>query len=110
MPADGARWDPSAARDWASNGKARSWLVHDTERLRTAQQLLERRDLAVKPESTERAYLAACRQHARRSRMRLFLLMMAFSYAILCYFLFTGSPKLLDKRAPIPRRRGLSNV
>ena len=26
------------------------------------------------------------------------------------YFLFTGSPKLLDKHAPIPRRQGPSNV
>jgi len=36
-----------AARDWAANGKATSWLAHSEARLRAAERLLARPDLAA---------------------------------------------------------------
>lgn len=59
-----------ASRDWAANGQSGAWLTHRTERLRTAEQLLQRHDLAANLEPTDRAYIAACRsaEHAQRGR------------------------------------------
>jgi len=51
-----------ATRDWAANGKGVPWLTHAGERLKTAEQLSERPDLAANLEPTDRDYLAACRQ------------------------------------------------
>jgi formylglycine-generating enzyme required for sulfatase activity len=61
-----------ACRDWAANDKASSWLAHSTERLRAAERLLARRDLAAKLESTDKDYVAACQkvEQQRRSRAR----------------------------------------
>lgn len=61
-----------AARDWAANGMATSWLTHTKERLRAAEALLMRRDLAAKLEPTDWDYLAACRnaENAARGRAR----------------------------------------
>ncbi|MFM9939434.1 MAG: SUMF1/EgtB/PvdO family nonheme iron enzyme [Hyphomicrobiaceae bacterium] len=50
-----------ASRDWAANAKGAAWITHTTERLRVAERLLERPDLAANLEPTDRAYLAACR-------------------------------------------------
>jgi formylglycine-generating enzyme required for sulfatase activity len=63
------------ARDWAANGKASSWLAHGAERLRAAERLLARPDLAANLEPTDKAYVAACRNaeramHARARRVR----------------------------------------
>jgi formylglycine-generating enzyme required for sulfatase activity len=65
-----------AARDWAANGKTTSWLAHSGERLRPAERLLARPDLAANLEPKEKDYLASCRRveqaaQARARRRRL---------------------------------------
>jgi hypothetical protein len=52
----------SAARDWKANSKQPSWLAFSTERLRTAERLLARPDLAASLEPTDRDYLRACQR------------------------------------------------
>lgn len=59
-----------ATRDWAANGKASSWLAHTGERLRTAERLLARPDLAANLEPTDRAYIAACQGDERAGQAR----------------------------------------
>jgi hypothetical protein len=56
-----------ASRDWAANGNLSSWLTHGGERLRAAELLLARQDLAAKLEPTDKNYVAAC-QRAERTR------------------------------------------
>jgi hypothetical protein len=62
-----------AARDWAANGKKTSWLVHADERLRAAERLLDRPDLAANLEPTDKDYVASCRkaEHAAQARMQI---------------------------------------
>jgi len=50
------------ARDWAANGKATSWLAHTGERLRAAERLLGRPDLAANLEPTDKDYVACCQR------------------------------------------------
>jgi formylglycine-generating enzyme required for sulfatase activity len=57
------------ARDWAANAKASSWLAHSSDRLRAAERLLLRPDLAANLEPTDHEYIAAC-QRAERSAQR----------------------------------------
>ena len=57
-----------ATRDWAANDKAMVWLAHADERLKSAERLIERRDLAANLEPTDEAYLAACRTREARAR------------------------------------------
>jgi formylglycine-generating enzyme required for sulfatase activity len=61
-----------AARDWVVNGNTTSWLAHTGERLRAAERLLARPDLAANLEPTDTGYVAACRtaEQAARSRTR----------------------------------------
>jgi WD40 repeat protein/tetratricopeptide (TPR) repeat protein len=49
-----------ASRDWVANGKRSSWLSHAADRLRGAERLLARDDLAAKLEPTDRDYIYAC--------------------------------------------------
>jgi hypothetical protein len=49
------------AHDWADGGEAPSWLAHSGERLRAAEGLLGRPDLAANLDDTDHAYLTACR-------------------------------------------------
>jgi formylglycine-generating enzyme required for sulfatase activity len=58
------------ARDWAANGKAASWLAHSADRLRAAERLLSRPDLAANLEPTDKDYIAACRRAERSGRRR----------------------------------------
>lgn len=50
-----------ASRDWAANAKAASWLTHAGERLKAAEELLSRADLAANLEPTDHDYLVVCR-------------------------------------------------
>ena len=59
-----------ASRDWAANGKGAAWLTHTGERLKTAERLAERPDLAANLEPTDRDYLAACRKAERAATVR----------------------------------------
>lgn len=60
-----------AARDWAANAKASSWLAHNnTDRLRAAERLLARPDLAANLEPTDRAYVAACQREESTASWR----------------------------------------
>ena len=61
-----------AARDWGANGKATSYLVHAEERLRAAERLLARPDLAADLEPTDKDYVVSCQraEQAARSRTR----------------------------------------
>ena len=59
-----------AARDWAANAKASAWLAHGADRLRAAQRLLARPDLAANLEPTDKAYVTACQRHERAERSR----------------------------------------
>src|SRR5262249_21963999 len=51
-----------AARDWAANAKAPAWLAHGADRLRAAERLLARPDLAANLEPTDRGYVRACQR------------------------------------------------
>jgi len=57
-----------AARDWAANAQSTSWLAHSADRLRGAERLLARFDLAANLEPTDRAYLTACQGQERTQR------------------------------------------
>jgi uncharacterized caspase-like protein len=59
-----------AARDWAANAKASSWLAHSADRLRAAERLLARSDLAANLEPTDKAYVVAAQQQERAERRR----------------------------------------
>jgi formylglycine-generating enzyme required for sulfatase activity len=59
-----------ASRDWAANDKDAAWLTHAGERLKSAEQLTERPDLAANLEPTDRDYLAACRNAERMATTR----------------------------------------
>ena len=59
-----------AARDWAANNKASSWLAHIGKRLRNSDRLLARADLAANLEPTDKEYLVACQQQDRADRRR----------------------------------------
>ncbi len=54
-----------ASRDWAANNRNAAWLTHATHRLADAERLRERSDLSSNLQSTERDYLAACRDSER---------------------------------------------
>ena len=49
-----------AVRDWGANAKSEAWLAHHGERLREAQELDARPDIAARLDTTDRAYLVAC--------------------------------------------------
>jgi hypothetical protein len=59
-----------AARDWAANGKAGSWLTHTGARLRAAERLLTRPDFAANLEPTEKDYVASCTTMSRRAFLK----------------------------------------
>jgi formylglycine-generating enzyme required for sulfatase activity len=61
-----------SARDWAANGKATSWLAHSEARLRAAERLLARPDLAANLEPTDKDYVASCQsaEQAIQARTR----------------------------------------
>jgi hypothetical protein len=59
-----------ASRDWYTNGKATTWLNHGGSRLRAAERILERSDLASSLEPMDKEYLKACRQVERKGRAR----------------------------------------
>ena len=59
-----------SARDWAANGKLTTWLAHSGERLRSAERLLERTDLAASLEPTDKEYVRACEIAQRSARSR----------------------------------------
>jgi hypothetical protein len=56
-----------AAQNWAKNQKDAAWLTHAAGRLKAAEQLTGRKDLAAKLESVDRAYLAACRRRRQQA-------------------------------------------
>jgi formylglycine-generating enzyme required for sulfatase activity/S1-C subfamily serine protease len=58
------------ARDWAANTKAASWLAHSADRLRAAERLLSRSDLAANLEPTDKDYIAACQRTEISARWR----------------------------------------
>jgi hypothetical protein len=59
-----------AARDWAANNKAPSWLAHNAERLSAANRLANRPDLSANLRPTDRDYLSACRGAEQTARAR----------------------------------------
>jgi formylglycine-generating enzyme required for sulfatase activity len=59
-----------ASRDWTANDKDAAWLTYAGERLKSAEQLAERPDLAANLEPTDRDYLAACRNAERMATTR----------------------------------------
>jgi hypothetical protein len=59
-----------AARDWAANAKEAAWLIHNKERLKTAEQLAQRSDLCENLELRDRVYLVACRNAERLVTVR----------------------------------------
>jgi formylglycine-generating enzyme required for sulfatase activity len=62
-----------AARDWRANGQRNAWLTHGGDRLKTAESVRGRPDLAGNFDADDWEYLAACRKAetaARRRRRR----------------------------------------
>jgi TPR repeat protein len=59
-----------AARDWENNQKGEAWLTHTAGRLGAADQLSNRPDLGALLETTDRQYLAACREAEAAARGR----------------------------------------
>jgi formylglycine-generating enzyme required for sulfatase activity len=65
-----------ASRDWSANGKSAPWLIHSADRLKAAERIRTRPDLAGSLEPTDWEYLASCREAEsstakRKARMRL---------------------------------------
>ena len=58
------------SRDWAANNRDPAWLTHTTSRLKAAERLRERPDLAASFEQTDRDYLVACRKREQRVRQK----------------------------------------
>jgi formylglycine-generating enzyme required for sulfatase activity len=71
-----------ASRDWLANSKAAAWLTHSTDRLKAAEQLSARPDLADHMDSTDHAYLAACRKAEAAAKGRRHFVQ-AFMYVVL---------------------------
>jgi len=59
-----------ASRDWVANDKGHHWLTHCGERLKTAERLRERPDLAAGLEPADRDYLAACVSLQKQTKLR----------------------------------------
>jgi formylglycine-generating enzyme required for sulfatase activity len=59
-----------ASRDWVANAKDGAWLAHTADRLKAAQRLLERPDLAAKLEPTDLDYLQECRDAEKEKEKR----------------------------------------
>lgn len=57
-----------SSRDWIANVRGEDWLSHRAGRLEDAERLLQRADLAGKLDTTDRAYLAACREREEGER------------------------------------------
>ena len=57
-----------SARDWDTNARADSWLLHQGQRLVDVLALDARPDIAARLEATDRAYLAACRAREEAAR------------------------------------------
>lgn len=81
-----------ASRDWAANAKGQSWLAHSAERLRGAENLLARADLAASLEATEKAYILACqkletagRRSARRTQAFIYTLMLSVIIGLVAF-------------------------
>jgi formylglycine-generating enzyme required for sulfatase activity len=72
-----------ASRDWAANAKSATWLTHTTDRLRAAERLLERQDLAANLEPTDRNYLKACRDNELAGQRKAHRLRASFAFLTL---------------------------
>ena len=59
-----------SARDWDTNARANSWLLHQGQRLVDVLALDARPDIAARLEATDRAYLAACRAREEAARAK----------------------------------------
>lgn len=59
-----------ATRDWAANGKDKTWLAHGGGRLDDAEGLLARNDLAALLDPTDHMYLISCRAAETERRDR----------------------------------------
>ena len=59
-----------ASRDWLASDKNSSWLSHVGERLRAADRLSDRPDLAASLSGLDADYIAACRNAERRTVSR----------------------------------------
>ena len=59
-----------AARDWDANARNIAWAAHTDARLEEADRLDARPDLAALLNSTDRAYLAACREKQSEARAK----------------------------------------
>jgi len=59
-----------AARDWKTSGKQVAWVAHSGERLRSAERLLARPDLAGYLGSIDREYVEACQREERVGKKR----------------------------------------
>ena len=67
-----------ASKDWSESRKSSSWLVHGGGRLRIAEQILNRSDLAASLTSADRDYISACQAaehqaHAVRTLLKALL-------------------------------------
>jgi len=59
-----------AAHDWEKNKRGAAWLTHRADRLKAAEQLIERQDLAAGLEPRDREYLTACHRAEAAERRR----------------------------------------
>jgi hypothetical protein len=58
-----------AGGEWDANARGESWLSHQGQRLAEAQALEARRDLAVRLDATDHAYLVGCRAREEKARV-----------------------------------------
>jgi formylglycine-generating enzyme required for sulfatase activity len=59
-----------AAHDWEKNKRGVAWLTHRADRLKAAEQLIERQDLAAGLDPRDREYLTACGNAEAAARRR----------------------------------------
>ena len=71
-----------ASRDWFANSNAAAWLTHANDRLKAAEQLSARPDLADHMDPTDHEYLAACRKAEAAAKARR-QFVQAFMYVVL---------------------------
>jgi formylglycine-generating enzyme required for sulfatase activity len=67
-----------SSRDWVANNRGDAWLTHATHRLKTAERLRERPDLAASFGKADQDYLVACRRGEQRKRQKKALLSASF--------------------------------
>ncbi len=84
-----------AAHDWQKNQRGDAWLTHKADRLKAAEQLFGRQDLAAGLEPMDRDYLTACANAETAARRRTRHMLEAVG--VLAFFVVMGAVGWLNQ-------------